>query len=304
MKKIGLVTINYNSDKETHACLASLKKMHIPEGYALRVVVIDNASKIPFVLTPEEKKEDIELIRTNENLGFTGGNNLGIRYVMDHGDAYIMLLNNDTIVDKNTLLELLNGFHTTENIGVTVPKIYFAKGHEFHKERYKKEQLGKVFWYAGGGIDMANVFTYHRGVDEIDQGQYDTSQSVDFATGCCMLIKKEVLEKVGLFDDTFFLYFEDGDLSMRIQRAGFILMYTPKAIIWHINAGSSGSGSSLHDYFLTRNRMVFGMRYVSPRTKIALIKESMRLLFAGREWQKKGIVDFYLGRFGKGSWGK
>lgn len=301
MKTVGLVTINYNSEKETHACLASLKLMNIPEGFKLRIVVVDNASKTPFVLTAQEKKDEVELIRCEENLGFTGGNNIGMRYLLDHGDEYIMLLNNDTIVSQSLLSQLLKHLIEHPEAGVVVPKIYFAKGHEYHKDRYEKKDLGKVFWYAGGNVDLANVFTRHRGVDEVDHGQYDIPEPVGFATGCCLLTRREVLEKVGLFDDNFFLYFEDGDLGERIKRAGYTLLYVPSAYLWHINAGSSGSGSSLHDYYLTRNRMLFGMQYAPIRAKVALIRESVRLLVNGRTWQKKGIVDFYFKRFGKGS---
>jgi len=305
MKAVGLITINYNSEKETHACLASLKKLTVPNGYSLHIMVVDNGSKVPFVLTKEEEQRgNIHLIRSEQNLGFTGGNNLGIQHVLDKGASYVMLLNNDTIADPKLFVELLKELESDNTVGMTVPKIYFAKGHEYHKDKYKKEDLGNVFWYAGGSVDFANVFTRHRGIDEVDHGQYDSVEEVDFATGCCVLIKREVLEKVGLFDDTFFLYFEDGDLSMRVKKAGYKILYVPSAILWHINAGSSGSGSALHDYYLTRNRMVFGMRYAPLRSRIALIKESIRLLINGREWQKKGLRDFYLGNFGKGSFGK
>ena len=151
-------------------------------------------------------------------------------------------------------------------------------------------------------MDWLNVFSRHRGVDEVDKGQYDSALEIDFATGCCMCIPRSVLETVGLFDDTLYLYFEDADLSQRILRAGWKIIYQPKAVIWHVNAASGGgSGSPLHDYYLTRNRMVFGMRYASFRTKLALLKESVRLLMTGREWQKKGERDFFLGKFGKGS---
>jgi GT2 family glycosyltransferase len=304
MKTIGLVTINYNSEKETHACLVSLQKMKVPEGFTLQITVVDNASTTPFTLSFSEKKNWVTLLRSEKNLGFTGGNNIGIQSVLAKGCEYILLLNNDTIVDENLLINLLGYLQSDEKIGGVVPKIYFAKGHEFHKEKYKKEDLGNVFWYAGGMVDYANVFTRHRGVDEVDHGQYNTPEKVDFATGCCLLLKREVLEKVGVFDNNYFLYFEDGDLSQRIRKAGYTLWYVPSAIVWHVNAASSGSGSTLHDYYLTRNRMYFGMKYAPFRAKIALIRESMRLLVGGREWQKKGIRDFYLGKMGKGSWRK
>ena len=104
------------------------------------------------------------------------------------------------------------------------------------------------------------------------------------------------------FDNRYFLYFEDSDLSQRLKKAGYKILFYPKAILWHKNAGSTGgSGSSLQDYFTTRNRMIFGLKFAPLRSKIALIRESLRLLSSGRQWQKKGIRDFYLRRFGKGT---
>lgn len=304
MKKVVIATINFNSEKETHACLQSLEKLHT-KGLILEIVVIDNGSKIPFTLTAEEEKKGIALLSTGENLGFTGGSNVGIEYGLGNEADYVMLINNDTIVDPELLQELLKPFEHDANVGLVVPKIYFAKGHEYHLEKYKKDELGRVFWFAGGYVDWANVFTRHRGVDEVDKGQYDREEDISFATGCCMLLSRQALQKVGMFDNKYFLYFEDGDLSQRLLKAGFRIVYHPQAVLWHITAASGGgSGSILHDYYLTRNRMLFGMRYAPLRSKVALIRESMRLLVRGREWQKKGIIDFYRGNMGKGSFGR
>ena len=143
---------------------------------------------------------------------------------------------------------------------------------------------------------------FHRGVDEVDNGQFEKVEKTNFASGCCMLVKQEVFEKVGFLDEKFFLYYEDSDLCERVRRSGYSIMYSPKAILWHKNAGSAGgSGSSLQDYYITRNRMLFGFRYASLRSKLALFKESMMILAKGRYWQRRGILDFYLGRFERGS---
>lgn len=302
MKTIFIVTINYNSEKETHDCIASLKKLIVNDAQ-IAIVIVDNASTIPFTLSSAEKKESfLHVLRSEKNLGFTGGNNMGISFALSHNADYILLINNDTMVDKKMLEYLLETIEK-ENVGVVVPKIYFAKGHEFHKDRYKKEELGKVIWFAGGDIDWKNGVSFHRGVDEVDKGQYETEEQIGFATGCCMLFKKEVFEKIGMFDNTYFLYFEDADICERVKRAGYKIMYQPKASMWHITAASSGgSGSSLHDYFLTRNKMEFGFKYGPARLKIALFRESIRLFLNGREWQKKGIVDYYTRNLGKGSW--
>ncbi|HSW87660.1 MAG TPA: glycosyltransferase family 2 protein [Candidatus Saccharimonadales bacterium] len=302
MKKVFAVAINFNKEDVTFAWLDSIQKVKTP-NFTLDIVIVDNASTKPFVLNKERKKDNVHVIRNEENTGFTGGNNIGMQYALDHGAEYLLIINNDTIVDVNLIHNLLTVLDSDPKIGLTTSKIYFAKGHEFHKDRYKKEDLGKVFWYAGGYTDWANVRSVHRGVDEVDHGQYDTAEKIDFASGCCMLIKREVLEKVGLFDKRGFMYYEDAILCERIKKAGYELWYVPSAVLWHVNAASSGgSGNQLQDYFLTRNQMLFGMMYAPIRSKIALIRQSIRYLLTGRSKQKQGIKDFYLGHFGKGTY--
>lgn len=300
MKKIAIVTVDFNSHKETHDCIHSLEQLNSDE-ISIHIVIVDNASKEAFVLTSVEKKDSIHLLRNEQNLGFSGGYNTGIEFALESGADYVLLLNNDTIADKNLVQELLKVAESDAKIGLVGAKIYFAKGHEFHKDRYKKDQLGNVLWYGGGDIDWKNVMSFHRGVDEVDTGQYNKTEPTGFVTGCCMFLKREVLEKVKMLDPRYFLYVEDADFNMRIKNAGYKIMYAPNAFLWHVNAASSGVGSNLHDYFITRNRMLFGMRYASAREKVALLKESIRLFVTGREWQKKGIRDFYLRKFGKGS---
>ncbi|RJQ37723.1 glycosyltransferase family 2 protein [Candidatus Microgenomates bacterium] len=295
--KIGIVILNYNGESDTGQCLESINKLDLSKDLELKVVVVDNASK------QELRIKGIEIIRNKKNLGFAGGNNIGIRYLLEQEVDYILILNNDTIVDKNLVNELIETAKSNEKIGIVVPKIYFEKGYEFHKERYKKEDLGKVIWYAGGIMNWKNILGYHKGVDEVDCGQYSKVEETEIGTGCCMLIKKEVLKRIGLFDEKYFLYYEDADLSQRVKKAGYKIIFSPKAIIWHKNAGSTGgSGSDLQDYYISRNRIIFGFRYASLRTKIALIKESIKLLFFGRPMQKKGITNFYFGKFIKSNY--
>lgn len=302
MKKIFAVAISFNKEDVTFNWLDSMQKVATP-GFTLDIVIVDNASTKPFVLNKERQKKNVHVIRSEDNTGFTGGNNIGMQYAFDHGAEYILVINNDTIIDKNAVKNLLEVLDSDPKIGLTAPKIYFAKGHEFHKDRYKKEDLGNVFWYAGGYTDWANIKSVHRGVDEVDHGQYDKPEKIDFASGCCMLIKREVLEKTGFFDKRGFMYYEDAILCEQIKRAGYELWYVPSAILWHLNAASSGgSGNQLQDYFLTRNQMLFGMMYAPLRSKIALIRQSVRYLLKGRPKQKQGIRDFYLGRFGKGTY--
>lgn len=305
MEKIAIVVLHFNKVKETLSCITSLQKLSV-KNFTLSIIVVDNGSTEKFQLSATGsglKKIQVEIIRNESNRGFSGGNNAGIRHALQSGCEYIIVLNNDTIVDENLVSKLYTAMQKNEKIGITSPKIYFAKGYEFHKERYKKEDLGKVLWYAGGIIDWANVIARHRGVDEVDVMQYNSVEKTDFASGCCMMIRSTLLKQVGLFDEKYFLYYEDNDFSQRAKRKGFSLMYVPQAFLWHKNASSAGgSGSSLQDYYITRNRMIFGFCYASLRAKVALVKESIVLLFRGRKWQRIAAMDFYLGKLGKGTY--
>ncbi len=303
MKKVFISIINFNGKKNTRECLKSIDNLNMT-GVDLNVVVIDNASKEKLDLEENFlKNASLKIILSEKNLGFSGGHNLGINYALSKMADYIVILNNDTILDKNLVYELLNAFDNDSSVGIVSPKIYFAKGYEFHKNRYKNEDIGHVLWYAGGDMDWDNVIGKHIGVDEVDKGQYGKEKEIDFSSGCCMAIKKEVFEKVGFLNEKYFLYYEDNDYSQRAKRKRYKVIYTPKAILWHKNAGSAGgSGSNLQDYYITRNRLLFGLAYAPLKAKLALLRESFRLLFAGRYWQKKGVLDFYLIRFGKGSY--
>lgn len=304
MRSITIVILNFNGEKDTLECLKSIQNLET-DGFEFLTVVVDNASKKEFsppVGGSEFRTGELKIIQNKENLGFSGGNNVGIRYALQNNADYILILNNDTVVDKNLVLELVKVAQSDESIGIVVPKIYFAKGYEFHKDRYKESEKGKVIWYAGGVMDWRNVIGVHRGVDEVDHGQYEKVQETDFASGCCMLVKREVFQRVGLFDEKYFLYYEDNDLSQKVKREGYRIVYSPKAVLWHKNAGSAGgSGSELQDYYITRNRLLFGMRYAPFRSKLSLLRESFRMLPTGRPWQKRGVWDFYLRRFGRGS---
>lgn len=302
---IFISILNFNNQDETIKCLDSIKKITV-DGFSLHTIVIDNASREVFTVDSKDYTSiDLIIMKNKKNTGFSGGHNQGISYALKNGATHVLILNNDTIVDKNTLKELLNGFDIAKEIGVTVPKIYFSKGSEFHKDRYTKEELGKVIWFAGAKMDWKNIVGSHIGVDEVDTGQFDTAHEVEFGTGGCMLVKREVFEKVGMFDENYFLYYEDSDLFMRIKEKGFLIFFIPNAILWHHNASSSGgSGSALQDYYITRNRLLFGLKYASLRAKIALIREGFRLVFRGRKWQRRAVIDFYLGNLGKGSYSR
>lgn len=303
MQSIVISLVHYKDPQTTYECLDSIMKLH-NKGISLSVMIANNNVDEQLDVSKwNNKPYQVELFESGENLGFSGGHNANIKKALQKNVDYVLVLNNDTKLDSSLVENLLQGFEEGKNVGVVVPKIYFYPGDEFHKDRYSKDDKGKVIWYAGGIIDWKNVISSHRGVDEVDSGQYQKAEITEYATGACMLISSKVLQTVGMFDEQYFLYYEDCDLSMRIIKSGYSIVFNPTAFLWHKNAKSTGgSGSGLQDYFITRNRMLFGMKYAPLRSKLALIRESMRLLAKGRENQKKGIKDFYTMRFRKGSW--
>lgn len=278
--KVFIIILNYLRQKEIKLCLASLKRIKAKD-YQWQTLIIDNSCK---------------------NTGFAAGNNIGIKQALSKGANYVLLLNNDTLVEPNFLNDLIKTAETEEKIGVVSPKIYFAPGFEYHKNRYAKNDLGKVIWYAGGKIDWQNILGIHEGLDKIDKGQFNQPKEVEFASGCCLLIKRKVFQKIGLLDERYFLYLEDMDFCVRVKEEGYKIIFEPKAIVWHKNLGTDKEKTkSLQAYYYTRNRLLFGFQYATFRTKLALIKESLKFIYQGAFWQKKGVIDFYLNKFGKGS---
>lgn len=300
MEAVSLVILHFSDQKLTKQCLISAEKLK-SKGFQLKTIVVDNNPKENLTALAKQFKK-ATFLKTKTNLGFAGGNNVGIKKAIEGGAEGIFLINNDTLLDKNLVVQLVKVMKADKKIGVLGPKIYFAPGYEYHQSRYKPAEQGKVFWYAGGEIDWRNILASHRGVDEVDRGQYDKKASTDFVSGCAMFIRREVVEKIGLLDERYFLYLEDADFCQRAKKAGFKVVYSPRGKLWHFNAGSSEVGGSLHDYFLTRNRLLFGFRHATLKAKLALAKESVKLLLKGRPWQRVAIRDFYARRFGQGSW--
>ncbi len=300
MKHVVISLITYKNHETTVLCLKSLEKMQTDE-LTVSILVVNNDTEKDF--SYEWKKEgDFQIINHKNNSGFAGGHNISLAYALEKRADYVLVLNNDTYHDPHFLTHLVEAAEKHKTGGVFGPKIYFAEGHEFHKNKYTEHEKGRVLWYAGGEIDWENMLLTHRGVDVVDDGTYDEVDETDFVSGCCMLLRTEAIRATGVFDERYFLYLEDSDLNMRIKKAGYGIYFVPSSFIWHENAGSTGgSGSSLQDYFITRNRLLFGYTYAPLRTKIALCRENIRLLLRGRMWQKRGIIDYYRKRFGKGS---
>jgi hypothetical protein len=305
--KVSIIILTIDSLAMTREQLSNIAKLDT-KGIEAECVVVDNGSGDG----TEKAIKNLKLpnmaykfIQSGANLGFGGGNNIGIKDAIGRGSEYVILMNNDLVLPEDMLVKTVKYMQENPGVGLASPKMYFAPGYEFHKDRYKKSELGKVFWYAGGIIDWKNVLSSHKGVDEVDQGQYETAAETDFANGACVIIRSEVFKKVGYFDDSLFLYWEDADFSERAKKTGYKVMYFPGTYLWHkVSVSTGGSGSSSNDYFLIRNRLYFAMRYAGARAKLAVLKDTVKMLFTGSIWQKSGAKDALMGVKGMGSWKK
>lgn len=301
MPHVSIIIVHFNDQKTTFNCLNSLTKLKKPVGFKFNVIIVDNGSQKLLKLPARFSLEKFILIRSDANLGFTGGNNMGIHQAIESFNSqFIWLVNNDTTFDSHCLSQLLEAAELHPEWGMISPKIYFSPGKEFHKQDYAVQARGKVLWFAGGVIDWSHLTAFHKGVDEVDRGQFDEQIATDFCTGCSVFIRREVLEKIGFLDKRYFLYFEDVDWSLRAIKAGYKLAFWPKAIMWHDNAGSSGgSGSHLQVYYQERNRSLLAWLYGDFPAKIVALRLQYANLISQKAWKRKAVIDFYKRKFGK-----
>lgn len=299
--KIAILTVNYHSEEDTLNLVKQLTDCVTPKGVSFTVFVVDNdkSESLKHALT---KYKSVNYITSPGNIGFSAGNNLGLKKIVDSNFDVITLINNDTIVPKDFIQNIYNSNIADPATGALGGLIYFAKGFEYEKG-YSQSEKGRVIWYGGGKIDWNNVYVGHDNVNKVDDGSLKQEQT-PFITGCLLITKPEVLKKVGLFDERYCLYLEDADLCERIKKAGYKLFFDPKIKLWHKVAQGSGIGSSLNDYFLTRNRLLFGFTYTRFRTKFALLREMTKKLLVGTNAQKIAIKDFLFSNYGWGSWKK
>lgn len=280
MDKVSVVILNYQSKEETLKCVKSVLRSDYSN---LEIIMLDNNSDDG--LSEEIKKfPGVIFIQNSDNLGYSGGNNIGIKRALKDGADFIFILNMDTTINKNTISELVKSA-SKERVGVVSPKIMFGDK--------------KTIWYAGGIFDKANVLGSHRGVNEEDHGQYDTEEETDFGTGGAMFVKSDVFKKIGLLDENYFLYYEDADFNIRAKRAGFKIVFCPKALVYHENAKSTGLGSPLQDYYITRNRMILASKFLPWRTRMVLLREGFRNIKIPA--RRKALFDFLMNNLGKGN---
>lgn len=239
---VSIIVLNYNGREDTLACLRSLQHVTYPN---LRVVMVDNASTDGTVEAVRAAHPEVTILETGANLGFTGGNNAAIKEAIQQGADYVMLLNNDTIVAPDFVSVMVEVMEKDPTIGVTGPMIYYYSNPE-------------VIWSAGGEIDWKRGTTSMIGLNEVDLSQFGLSpRGVDFISGCALMARREVWEKVGLLDDQFFMYYEETEWCVRAGRAGYKLAVVPMAMIWHRISIEERAVSPRTYYYMVRNRLLF-----------------------------------------------
>ncbi len=248
MKKVSIVTVNYNHSHVTDELLDSIAKKNTYSN--LEIIVVDNASLVNPVPTWILKYPAVKFIRSEINLGFAGGNNVGIKAAT--GD-YLFLINNDTEITDGLIETLVSTLDNHPEVGMVSPKIkYFDQP--------------DMLQYAG--YTPMNYFTARNsciGQFEIDKGQYDHVTGITgFAHGAAMMVKKEAIEKAGMMSENFFLYYEEMDWSDHIKKQGYKVWVNMQALIYHKESISVGKGSALKEYFMTRNRILFTRRNAKP----------------------------------------
>jgi len=215
--RVWVVLLNWNGLADTLDCIASLERS---EYSNLDVLVVDNGSVENPTTAVQRLHPDVRVVRVQQNIGFTGGNNLGIQQALTAGADYVLLLNNDTVVAPDCISKMVSALEGDSRIGAGNPKIYF-----FQPEDH--------LWFAGGDFSLWTGITKHRGRGERNNGKFDRPTAMTFATGCAFFVRVSALKTVGMLDDRLFIYCEDVDLSLRLRQAGYECRYIPEAVAWH-----------------------------------------------------------------------
>lgn len=245
--ELSIITVNYNGLNDTCALIDS-----IPFNEDMEVIVIDNGSKANEASVLQERYPRIKAIRSDKNLGFAGGNNLGIKAAKG---KYLYFINNDTVFKDFNPQMLTNRLESSAKIGMVCPKIRFAWGNN-------------PIQFAGyTPLSPITIRNKAIGFGEEDKGQYDTPRQTPYAHGAAMMLKREVIDNVGLMPECYFLYYEELDWSMMLTRAGYDIWYEPTSTIYHKESQSTGQNSPLRTYYITRNRLLLVKRNWSGFTK-------------------------------------
>jgi GT2 family glycosyltransferase len=234
--RASIIVLNYNGFRYIDTCLEALLAQELEGGF--EVLVVDNGSEDGSPEYIRERWPQVRVIEAGANLGFAGGNNLGLRQTRGH---HVVLLNNDTRVRPGWLRALVEAGEADSGVAAVTSKlVYMSRPGVI-------QNAGSLVLTDGSGGD--------RGTDEPDQGQYERQEEVFAACGCAVLFNRSALEDVGPLDDTFFCYYEDTDLSWRMRLRGWRILYEPKAVVEHVHTGTSRERSPLFIFHVDRNRL-------------------------------------------------
>jgi hypothetical protein len=248
--RIGIVLVNWNSYEDTAACLRSLAAITYPN---VEIIVVDNASSDESATKLQAEFHGITFIRSKENAGFTGGNNLGIEYAMDADCDHVLLLNNDTFVLPDFLEPLVARMESDSKIAAVSGKIYYAPE--------TRDGADRIIWYAGC-YRKWHMGYHHYGVEEQDIGQFDAPREIPYASGCLMLLRGGALRKIGVLSPEYFIYWEEADWCHRARDAGYICMYEPKSVIYHnFRSAALGYETPFHMYMQYRNALIYAKKH-------------------------------------------
>ena len=292
-KLLSIITVNYNGFKDTCELIESLPL----NDESLEVIVVDNASNNDEATDIAQRFPQVIVIRSHQNLGFAGGNNLGIQAAKG---KYLFFINNDTLfrckkedVRRKMLQPLIDRLDSSPKIGMVCPKIRFSWGNQ-------------LIQYAGyTPLSQITLRNQSIGYGEDDHGQYDTPHPTPYAHGAAMMVKREVVEKAGTMPECYFLYYEELDWSMMIRRTGYEIWYEPTSTIYHKESQTTGQQSPLRTFYITRNRLLFAKRNIMGGTRslsylyiigIVAPKDILKYLFQGRfdlcKATIKGVIHF------------
>ena len=296
--RVGVVILNWNRPFETLACLDSLRRSNVgSDCLSFEIVVVDNGSVDGSPELLRRLRPDVTVIENGHNLGFAAGSNVGIRHLLNRGVDFVFLLNDDAEVAPDSIRILVDEAISDSGVGIVGPKIYY-------------HDPGNVIWFAGGCVDRYGRAS-HPGVDRRDDSAADVSRDVDYVTGCAMLVKRDVIERIGLLDERFFAYFEETEWCARARSAGFRVIYVPRARVWHKIKPNDRPRSPLYLYLMARNRLLYLRCVHASPSEIALasldlVRTAISWLLRPRHQDMRryssvllrGVWDFLLGRFG------
>jgi len=246
--KVSIIILNLNGLDDTVECLQSLKKITYPN---YQVIVVDNGSKGNDAQVLQEKFGDyIHLIKNDRNYGFAEGANIGMRYALNNSAPdYVLLLNNDTVVDPEFLTEMVKVAESDAAIGIAGAKLYY-----YDNPNRLQSLWGRIDFWRGLTIQTPKIVAEKIKSIELDEGQYNQIREVDIVSGCCSLIKKRTLDDIGLLDKSYFFGWEDVDYCVGASKKGYKIIYVPNAKIWHKSRQSAVKMPELACYYRTRNR--------------------------------------------------